>query len=329
MNAGEARGQLWDLLAGFMRTQAVSAAVQLGVPDLVGAEPLDVEEIAERVGAHSPSLYRLLRALAADGIFTEVDPHRFASTPLSEALRADAPLTMRPHALMLGAEHYRAWEEALHSFRTGQPGFDRVYGRPFFDFLSGHPDAEANFARAMASGAALRAELLAAYDWRRHETVADIGGGNGTALAAILAAHHHLRGSLFDLPGVVAGAFEVLEAAGVADRCDVVAGNFFDDPLPAADVYVLAQILHDWNDERAVAILRNCRRSLGSGVLLLAEGILPDGPEPDFGKLFDLHMLVLVGGKERTLGEWDALVAAGGFELLPESEDGLLGARPV
>lgn len=330
MSAGETRGRLWDLLAGFMRTQAVSVAVQLGVPDVVGTEPLDVSDIADRVGAHEPSLYRLLRALADEGVFAEVEPRRFVATALSDGLRADAPLSMRPHALMLGAQHYGAWAGAAHSFTTGEPAFEQIYGQPFFDFLSQHPEAESNFARAMASGAELRSQLLVGFDWTGFESVADIGGGNGTALAAVLSVHPHLRGTLFDLPGVVARAPEVLRAAGVDARCLVVAGDFFEDPLPPADVYVLARILHDWNDERAGAVLRNCRRSItDAGLLLLAEGILPDGPEPDFGKLFDLHMLVLVGGKERTLAEWRALLEQGGFELLPASEDGLLQARPV
>ena len=330
MSAGETRGQLWDVLAGFMRTQAISAAVRLGIPDLVDDDPVDVGELADRVGAHGPSLYRLLRALADEGIFVEAEPRRFAATARSKGLRADAPATMRPHALMLGAEHYGAWGEALHSFTTGEPAFDRVYGRPFFDYLAAHPDAESNFARAMASGAALRTEDLLAYDWAQHETVVDVGGGTGTALAAVLAANSHLQGTLVDLPTVVAGAPAVLDSAGVSDRCAVVAGSFFDERLPAADVYVLAQILHDWSDERALDILHNCRRSIGDdGLLLLAEGILPDGPESDFGKLFDLHMLVLVGGKERTFPEWRDLLTEGGFVLQPESVDGLLRARPV
>lgn len=330
MSAGGTRGSLWELLAGFMRTQAIAAAVRLGVPDVVGPEPRDVAEIAARVGADEQSLYRLLRALAGEGVFAEVEPRRFAATPLSDGLRTDAPLTMRPHALMLGAEHYGAWAEALHSFVTGEPAFDRVYGETFFDFLAQHPEAESNFARAMASGAALRAQALVAFDWSGFGSVVDVGGGNGTALAAVLVAHPQLRGTLFDLPGVVSAGPDVLHAAGVEARCEVVSGSFFEDPLPPADVYVLAQILHDWNDDRATAILRSCRRSIGAeGLLLLAEGILPVGPEPDFGKLFDLHMLVLVGGKERTLEEWRALLDGGGFELLPESEDGLLQARPA
>lgn len=327
---GEIRGQLWEMLAGFVRTQALSVAVKLGVPDVVSADAMDIAEIARRVDAHEPSLYRLMRFLATEEVFAEVEPRRFTATPLSNGLRADAPMSARWLAIMLGSEHYRSWSEALHSFLTGEPAFDRVYGQAYFDYLSAHPDESVVFDRAMASGAVGRAAALAGYDWTGVERVADIGGGNGTALAAVLSAHPHLRGTLFDLPTVVAAAETVLREAGVRDRCDIVGGDFFVDPLPSADVYVLAQILHDWNDERARAILRNCRRSLADGgLLLLVEGILPDGPEPDFGKLFDLHMLVLVGGKERTADEWRALLREEAFELLPTGEDGLLEARPI
>ena len=329
MDPGEVRGRLWELLAGFIVTQAISSAVQLGVPDAIEDEAVGVTELAARTEADEESLYRLLRALAAEGVFEEVEPRRFAHTPLSQGLRDDAPMSMRPHAIMLGREHYAAWSDAVQTFRTGDPAFDRVHGSSFFNYLAAHPDVEANFARAMASGAAGRAQALLEFDWSGVGTVVDIGGGNGTALATVLAANPHLRGTLFDLPTVVSSAREVLEEAGVADRCEVVGGDFFTDVLPAGDVYVLAQILHDWNDDGARAILRNCRRSLGDGLLLLAEGILADGPGPDFGKLFDLHILMLAGGKERTEREWRTLLADEGFDLLPESEDGLLQARSV
>jgi hypothetical protein len=328
MEPGEVRGQLWELLAGFMITQAISLATQLGVPDAIDDEPADVAALAARVHADEGALYRLLRALAAEGVFEEAAPRRFGHTALSRGLRGDAPMSMRPHALMLGREHFGAWTEALHAIRTGSPAFERVYGSPFFDYLAGHPEAEENFARAMSAGATGRAAALLELDWGGIRRVVDVGGGNGTALAAVLAANPHLHGVLFDLPSVASTASEVLETAGVADRCVVVGGDFFSDPIPPADAYVLAQILHDWDDERARAILANCRRSGAGARLLLAEGILPDGPEPDFGKLFDLHMLVLVGGKERTEEEWRELLAAEGYELLPESEDGLLQARP-
>ncbi|MBA3567179.1 MAG: methyltransferase [Actinobacteria bacterium] len=326
----EVRAQLFDMLVGFMRTQALSVIAKLGVADVLTSTPMDVSEIARRVSAHEPSLYRLLRFLATEGVFAEVEPRRFTETALSNGLRTDAPVTARWLAIMLGSEQYRSWGDALHSFMTGEPAFDQVYGSGFFDYLAEHPDASGTFDRAMAAGSQGRVADLLSYDWTGIERVADIGGGNGAALGVVLASNPHLRGVLFDLPTVVVAADEVLRDAGVLDRCDIVGGDFFTDSLPPADVYVLSQILHDWNDERASAILRNCRRTLADdGRLLLVEGIVPDGPEPDFGKLFDLHMLVLVGGKERTESEWRALLAQERFEFRQVTPDGLIEARPV
>lgn len=326
----EIRGQLFELLAGFMRTQAISVATKLGVPDAVSSAPTDVGEIAQTVGADEPALYRLLRYLATEGIFAEVEPRHFAATPLSNGLRSDAPATARWLAVMLGSEHYRAWADAMHSFVTGEPAFPHVHGNEFFEYLSRNPESSKVFDNAMAAGARGRAAALVEFDWTGVERVADIGGGNGAALAAVLAAHRGLRGVLFDLPTVVEGAAAVLSAAGVQERCDVIAGDFFADDLPRADVYILSQILHDWNDERAGAILENCRRSLTEhDRLLLVERVLEDGPDSGFDKLFDLHMLVLVGGKERTETEWRGLLAEHRFELERITDTGLVEARPA
>jgi SAM-dependent methyltransferase len=313
-----------------MRTQALSVITQLGVPDIVSATPMNVAEIAGLVSADDPSLYRLMRFLSTEGVFEEVEPRSFTETPLSNGLRSDAPLSARWLAIMLGSEHYRAWGDALHSFVTGEPAFERVHGNSFFDYLAQHPETSAVFDQAMAAGTRGRVAALVAYDWTTTEHIADIGGGTGKALAAVLASNPHLSGTLFDLPTVVGAADDVLRAADVIDRCEVVEGDFFADSLPSADVYVLSQILHDWNDERAATILRNCRRTLADdGRLLLVEGIIPEGPEPDFGKLFDLHMLVLLGGKERTESEWRELLAQERFELREVTPDGLIEARPI
>jgi len=326
----EIRRQLFDLLSGFMRTQAISVATRLGVPDVVSSTPSDIGDIARAVGADESALYRLMRYLATEGIFTEDTARAFSETPLSVGLRSDAPATARWLALMLGAEHYGAWGEALHSFVTGEPAFDHVHGKSFFEYLGDHPDLSRIFDSAMAAGARGRAAALAEYDWSDVERVVDVGGGNGAALAIVLARHPHLRGTVFDLPTVVEGAANVLSAAGVQDRCDVVGGDFFVDDLPRADVYVLSQILHDWNDERAGAILDNCRRGLTEhDRLLLVERILEDGPDSAFHKLLDLHMLVLLGGKERTETEWRSLLAEHGFGVQQITESGLIEARPV
>lgn len=317
------------MLTGFMRTQALSTVAQLGVADVVSDAPMDVADIARRVGAHAPSLERLLRYLASEGVFAEIEPGRFIETALSNGLRSDAPMTARWLAHLFGSEHYDAWSAALHTFVTGEPAFDQAYGRSFFDYLSDTPDASRRFDRAMASGAQSRAAALLSYDWSRVRRVADIGGGNGAALSILLSSHPHLHGVLFDQANVVDTAAARLRAAGVRDRCHIVAGDFFADELPGADVYVLSQILHDWNDERAGAILHNCRRLItASDRLILVEEIIPDGPEPHFARLLDLHMLVLLGGQERTETQWRTLLARARFQLREITPHGLIEAEP-
>lgn len=321
------------MLFGFMRTQALSAAATLGLADIVDAEPRGVGDIARQVGGEESSLYRLLRFLASQGVFAEVTPRHFVSTRLSEGLRTDAPLTLRYIAIASGAEHYRAWSRALHSFTADEAGFDQEYGQPYFAYLAEHPEASSVFNRAMAAGTRERVDALIALDWSNRTRVADIAGGSGTAIASVLAAHPHLEGVLFDLPSVVAEAADVLAQARVADRCEIVPGNFFTDPFPPADTYVLAKILHDWDDDRAGAILRNCRRSIpAAGCLLVLDSVVPPGSESSLSKHMDLHMLVMTGGKERTEDEWRELLAAAAFEIAdiaPAGPTSLIEARPV
>ena len=332
-DAAAIRAELSEMLFGFMRTQALAAAATLGLADIVSEEPQDVREIAVHIGADESSLYRLLRFLASEGVFEEVEPRRFAPSRLSEGLRSTAPMTLRYIAMAMGAEQYGAWGEATHSFVTGEPGFVRKYGQPYFEYLAQNPDASTIFNRAMAAGTNARIEALVGLDWSQHTRVADIGGGSGTAIACVLAAHPHLHGVLFDLPSVVAEAPGVLEQAGVTDRCEIVAGNFLIDALPQADAYVLSQILHDWDDRHAAAILRNCRRTIAAnGRLLVLDGVVPPGPEPSFLKHMDLHMLVMGGGKERTEDEWRELLSGEGFEIARISSAGpadLIETRPV
>lgn len=321
------------MLFGFARTQALYVCVRLGIPDMVADEPVDVAELALRVSADPRSLYRLLRFLASAGVFAEVGPGRFAGTPLSAGLREDAPLSLRYLVLMNGSEIYRAWGDALYSVQTGKPAFTHVYGRQHFAYLAENPAAAEVFNRAMAGGAPARAAALLAFDWQAARTVADIGGGNGTLLARLLTAHSELRGVVFDLPHAADGARSVIEAAGLVGRCEFVGGDFRADRLPPSDVYVLAQVLHDWDDTDAVVILRNCRRSLPDrGRLLLLEAVVPVGSAPSPAKVLDLQMLVVPGGRERTEAEWCALLADGGFELsriVPASGTHLIEAVPA
>ena len=327
------RAELSEILFGFMRTQALASAAKLGLADIVAGEPREVGEIAREVGADESSLYRLLRFLASQGVFEEVEPRRFAPTRLSRGLASSAPMTLRYIAIAMGAEQYDGWGDAAHSFVTGEAGFPLRYGESYFDYLAHHPEASTTFNRAMAAGTRARVDALVALDWSAHARVADIGGGSGTALASVLAAHPDLSGVLFDLPGVVAEAPAVLAEAGVSDRCEIVGGSFLTDPLPAADAILLSQILHDWNDEDSAAILRGCRRAIAAdGRLLVLDGVVPSGPEPSFLKHMDLHMLVMLGGKERMEDEWRALLGAEGFEIVRISAAGpadLIEARPV
>jgi SAM-dependent methyltransferase len=327
------RAELSVILFGFMRTQALSVAAKLGIADLIGDERRDVSDLARESGAHEPSLYRLLRLLTSEGVFEETEPRTFANNRLSDGLRSAAPSSMRYIAISMGAEMYRCWVSALHSFTTGEPGFDEQFGMPWFDYLAQHPEASDVFNRAMAAGTRTRLEALVRHDWSPFRRVADIGGGTGSTIAAVLVANPHLEGALFDLPTVVESAPEILERAGVTERCAVVGGDFFSDLLPPADAYLLVQILHDWNDERAATILRNCRRSIAAdGRLLIVDGVVPPGSEPDALKHMDLHMLVMLGGKERDEEEWRELLAGEGFDLVriaPSGAKHMIEARPV
>lgn len=322
--------KLSDMLSGFMQTQAMFAAVELGLPDLITRTPMHTRRIASRASTDESSLYRLLRYLSSVGVFQEVKPRRFAETPLSRGLRVNAAGGAHWLAMVRGVEWYRAWTQALYSFRTGKPAFKRVYGHKFWEYISQHPERGIVFDRAMAEKTHERLVALTSYDWSKVDHVTDVGGGNGTAIAAVLNSAPHLRGALFDLPSVVHEGNRVLRKARVGDRCEVVGGDFFKDPIPFSDALILSQVLHDWNDRQAHRILVNCRRALArNGLLLLVEGVVPETAEPSFLKLLDLHMLVLFGGKERTETEWRGMLAQARFRLVKVFPTGLIEARAV
>jgi hypothetical protein len=220
-------------------------------------------------------------------------------------------------AAMRGGLQYRAWGELLYSVQTGRAAFEKVYGRPLFDYFSEHPEAGQLFDQAMTGVHGRETEaMLEAYDFTGVNTLADIGGGNGSVLAAVLRRYTAMRGVLFDLPGVVERARANIEAAGLGGRCRVVAGNFFEAVPPGADAYLLRHIIHDWDDDRSLTILRHCRGATGQGgKLLVVEGVVPPGNEPSASKFFDLAMMVLPGGMERTEEEYRRLLEAAGFRL--------------
>jgi ubiquinone/menaquinone biosynthesis C-methylase UbiE len=312
-----AEGNLQRLLTGTWISQMLYAAAKLGLADHLAGEPMSAEDLAPAVGVQAEPLYRLLRALAGEGVFAEDEHRRFSLTPMAELLRSDVAGSKQAMAIMLGEEHHAAWGQIIYSLQTGKPAFDHVYGQPIFDYLAGHPEAARVFDAAMtAVHGSETAQMLAAYDFSAVKTLADIGGGNGSLITMVLQRYPKLQGILYDIDHVVARAKPRLEAAGVADRCQVVAGNFFESVPAGADTYLMRHIIHDWDEARCIQILKHVRAVLpAGGKLLLIEVVVPTGNEPSFGKLMDINMMVLPGGKERTADEYRALYAAAGFKL--------------
>lgn len=313
---GSPRSLLARLLVGNQVQQAVHVAARLGIADLLDGGPRPVEELAREAGAHPDALRRLLRALAPFGVFAEDGDGRFRTTPAAALLRRGAPGSMRAFALWSGGVSYQVFGALEHSVRTGEPAFERLFGAEFFDYLAAHPDDGAVFDEMMAGNTAGVAPLVAARDFGAARTVVDVGGGRGELLAAVLRAHPHLRGVLVEHPRLLDAAREGVRAAGVADRCQVVAGDVMDAVPPGGDVYVLKSVLHGLDDGEAARALASCRRALGDGgTLLVVEFVLPPGNEPFPGKLMDLLMLVGGRGRERTEAEFRALLEGAGLRL--------------
>jgi len=308
---------LLQMMTGYWVSQALYVAAKLGVADLLADGPRPVEDLAAATKTDATSLRRVLRALASVSVFTEACPGTFALTPLAALLRTGTPDSMRSLAIMYVEEQYRAWGDLLHSVQTGKTAFEHQFGTSYFAYLAQHREADRVFNEAMTGWTAqLVGAVVDAYDFSPFRTIMDVGGSYGTLLAAVLRSNPAARGILFDQPHVAASAGEHLAVAGVAERCKTVGGDFFVEIPAGADAYMLAQILHDWDDERSVAILQQCRRAMPAhGKLLVIELVLPPDEEPFFGKWLDLHMLVLLGARERTAVEYGALFHAAGFEL--------------
>jgi SAM-dependent methyltransferase len=325
--------QLMQLVwPGGIAVQAVNVAAKLGLADQLAAGPKTVGELAGATGMHPASLARLLRALTSLGVFVEDTSRRYCQTPLSEALRADHPESVRPLAMMMGAHFF--WEpigRLDESIRTGQTAFERVYALSFFRHLADHPEDAAVFNAAMSSMLPYNADIVAAYDFSKFRRIVDVGGGHGALLAAILEANSQARGVLLDLPSVVAGA-SALRSEGIAGRYDIVGGDFFDGVPEGGDAYLLKGVIHDWPDEAAIEILKNCRRALRpGGTLILLDNVLTGSDDPGRA-LMDLLMMVLTGGRERTEGEFRSLLRAAGFALtrvIPTRGHSILESWPV
>jgi ubiquinone/menaquinone biosynthesis C-methylase UbiE len=309
--------QLDHMITGYWISQAIYAAAKFDIADHLKDGPKTVGELATATATNADALYRLLRALASVGIFREGESRRFALTPLAEPLRSDVAGSKRALALMSGDEQFRAWAEIDYSVRTGKMAWDKVFGKPVFDYLGEHPDKARIFDAAMVGIHGRESSaVLDAYDFSAIGVVADIGGGNGSQITEILKKHNRMKGILFDLPHVIERATERLQAAGLRDRCQLVSGSFFDAVPPGADAYLMRHIIHDWDDDKCLTILRNCHRAMTpSSKLLVVESVIPPGNEPFHGKFLDLVMLLIPGGKERTENEYRTLFERAGFEL--------------
>jgi hypothetical protein len=318
----DAASTLRRMVFGFRLSQLVSVVAQLGVADCLRDGARSAEALAVEVGADAQALRRVLRALASVGVFAEHADGCFALTPLSELLRSDAAGSMRDIASLYGEPWlWQAYGQLQHSVRTGAAAFERAHGESFYEYLQHHAGAAAAFQRAMSAFTAHEVQAIAVACergdvWAGARTVVDVGGGQGALLAALLQRQAGLRGAVFDTTQVVATASQALHDAGVGARGTCVAGDFFEAVPAGADCYILKSVLHNWRDEPALAVLRNCRRAMPAHArLLIAERVIAPGSAGDEAKLFDINMLATVGGLERSADEYAALLEASGLRL--------------
>ncbi|MET9297500.1 methyltransferase [Streptomyces sp. NPDC003077] len=307
---------------GYMTSQMIHTAVELRIPELLRAGPRRSDELAALTDTHPPSLYRLLRSLATFGVLLETDPGRFAlapaGTPLDPCAEGGIDAITR---LFCGEQVWRSWGRLAYSIRTGRAAFEAVHDRDFYAYVSEDSDFARTFRDAMAENASFEAPfIVAAHDFGQYRTIVDVGGGDGTLLSAVLAEHEKVRGIVLETPAMADVARERIARAGLAERCEVVAGDFFDAVPDEGDAYLIKSVLHNWDDERCVALLRSCRAAMGpQDRLLVLEPVLPATAraatcvETAFS---DLNMLVLTaGGFERTEEQFRTVFAAAGFEL--------------
>ena len=308
---------LQQLVFGFFPSAVLSVATRLRIPDLVANGPKSSDDLAEATSTHPPSLYRLLRALAYLGILEETEPGHFGLTDMGALLRSDVPDSMWATTQLFCGEHvWRAWGDLMAGVETGRPSYERgIVAEPFEN-----PEGSRNFNQAMSEGTLREAPgIIGSYDFAQFSTIVDVGGGDGALLTSILANTPALQGILFDTGPGLAESSERLRAAGVEDRCEVVTGDFFDTVPEGADAYIMKSVIHDWDDERCITILSNCRQAMkADGKVLVVEPVVPETVKPSFALLgvmmSDLNMLVNTGGKERTEEEFASLLRAADLE---------------
>ncbi|MGD9692407.1 MAG: methyltransferase [Phycisphaerales bacterium] len=309
--------RLLQMITGMIGTQAVRVAAELAIADHLACGPATAEDLARRCDAHADSLRRLLRYLCGEGVFVEDESGRFALTPLGECLRSDSPTRVRDFARMLAGDCASAWNELIHSVRTGHCAFEHVHGAPLFRYLAAHPEKAHVFDSAMTGvHGPETGPMIDAYDFSGFETIVDVGGASGAVLLEILSRNPRPRGIVFDLDHVAEQASARIAAAGLADRAKGEGGSFFERVPEGADCYVMRHIIHDWNDEQSIGILRRCRDAMRpDGKVLVVESVIPPGNEPHPSKMFDLIMLAIPGGRERTRADYERLYSAAGLRV--------------
>jgi hypothetical protein len=309
--------QMMQTITGVWTSCCIYNAAKLNVAEILVAKPLSIAQLAEATHSHAPSLYRLMRALASVGIFAENENGEFANTPLSETLRGDVPGSMKAVAIMLLGDHYGPWGNLLYSIKTGGIAFDNFEGMSLWQYYETHPDEGANFMKAMTNLSNMDiVNLLPAYNFSPYKTIVDIGGGNGALLMTILKETPGASGIVFDLEYVVEETEKLINAQGLGERCKTGGGDFFEAVPEGADAYILKRVLHDWDDEKALQILKNCAKAMkpGSKVLVL-EAVISEGNTPHPGKFMDMNMMAVAGGRERTEKEWGTLFTKAGLKL--------------
>jgi SAM-dependent methyltransferase len=311
--------KLLEMSLGLLRARMLHAAAELGIADLLASGPLTAAALAKSVGANEDSLYRLLRALAAVDIFVELDDRTFALNETSQLLRSDAPGSARSLVrYFAGDVHARTYFDLIHSVRTGEPAFDRVHGMPLFDYLEQNEEVARLFDGTLERYAAATVEaVIAAYDFSGFARVVDVGGGKGQFLSALMRRHPSAVGVLFDRAHVIQAARSNAELRDISHRIELVPGDFFEAVPPDGDAYVLMHIIHDWDNDRAIRILSNCRRAMRpNGKVLLVEAVLKGKNEGAFAKLMDIGMLTTTGGAERTEEEHRDVLKRAGLQLV-------------
>ena len=316
----KSKAHIMQLAGGHMFAAALHTVARLDIAELLAEGPKPVAELAKMTGSNEDALYRVMRLLVGVGVFEPVAPRTFALAENAESLRSKSPHSVRDMVLWIGNPfHFRVWSEMGHSVKTGQPAIEKIYGKPAFEVIGELPDVAADFNTAMSGlSRDLVPNVLDAYDFSGIEVLMDIAGGHGVVLCELLRRYPMMKGILFEIPKLIDEAKCNVCSLKMEHRCDVVAGNFFDAIPGSADAYYTQHIIHDWNDEMALKILRNVRQALvgkGNGKFIVVDCVLPENASPHFGNLLDIEMLLMPGGRERTEREFRDLFAQGGFSI--------------